>query len=226
MNTDKTADALFASSDMYQALGAFLSRTTPELAGALCDGRYASDISEILGELGFSDAERAELTAGFSEFLTESEEERDQLFHAIRRDYTHLFSNPKFSVMTPYESRFLGEEAVERGSVLIRGIRADVNNLYARVGFESAITPKEYADHLRVELEFMQVLRKNQGICLREGDEGSFQEIESTVQVFLEKHLKVWSLAFFEDVISKAEENAYRVVGTLALAFLKHEFGS
>ena len=224
MKTGKTAEVLFASSDMYQALGYFLCRTEPELVRALCDGSYVSDIRGILGELGFPDSEIAELTEGFSEFLTDSDERQDALFHLIRRDYTNLFTNPKISVMTPYESRFLGEETIVEGAAPIRGIRTDVKNFYARVGFESSFKPKEYEDHMRVEFEFMQVLRKNQGISVRNDDESSYQQIESTIQMFFERHFKVWSLAFFEDVVSKSLENAYKVMGRVALAFLEQEF--
>jgi len=222
----KSAEALFASSDMYQALSNFLCRTEPEVAQALCDGSFADDIREILDELGFSEQETARLTEGFAGFLTTSAEEQDELFHKVRRDYTHLFTNPKFSVMTPYEARFLGEEDFSKEGIPVSQIRMDVKDLYKRAGFESAITPKEFEDHVRVEFEFMQILRKNQGICVRDGNESTYLEIELTVQEFFDKHLKVWTLPFFKEVAEKSLEDTYKVISALAIAFLEQEFSN
>ena len=225
VSTATSAEVLFASSDMYQALGNFLCRTEPELAQALCDGSFVGDIKEILGELGFSDQEITLLTDGFAEFLTSSKEAQDELFHKVRRNYTHLFTNPKFSVMTPYEARYLGDEKFSKDGIPVSRVRVDLKDLYKRSGFESQIKPKEYEDHLRVEFEFMEVLRKNQGICLRDGNESAYLEIESTVQELFDRHLKVWALPFFEEVGEKSLENVYKVIASLALAFLKREFG-
>jgi TorA maturation chaperone TorD len=209
---------------MYQALGEFLHRTTPELAAALCDGRFADDIASILHELGFADTEVSLLTGGFSELLTSSDEERDKLFHAVRRDYTHLFSNPQFSVMTLYESRFLGGEERDPAVQAHSGTVHEIGSLYKRAGFESAIQPSEYADHMRVEFEFMQVLRKNQGISAESGDADSYQKIEDTVQIFFNRHLKKWAVPFFEEVILKSKEDVYKTVARIAIAFFEKEF--
>lgn len=223
MKTCLQASRHFASSDMYQALGCFARQTTPDLAHALFTGALAEDLAAIMRELGWSDAdasgpldvlERARLEAA-------SEEE---LFHSVRKDYTHLFSNPTFSAMTLFESRMAGPDKDVHGSQIYFGkTLPSLRELYERVGFETALKPRPREDHVAVELELMQMLRRNQGISLRDGDEALYAEITSSADEFLSRHVGRWAVSFFQDVSAQANEDVYRAIGLAGTLFMQGE---
>ncbi|MDR2715895.1 MAG: molecular chaperone TorD family protein, partial [Coriobacteriaceae bacterium] len=205
----------YAASDMYQALSHFMFRTSPELAQALHRGDYHRDMCDIMAELGFGADEAGELTRSLAADAF-SPTSADDLFHALRKDYTHLFSNPKISVMTPYESRFLGHEEGKSGQAVPLGtVVVEVARAYEEAGFTVEGTPPERGDHMGVELSFMQVLRKNLGCMIDEGDDERGREVEGAIQGFLDRHLGGWGVAFFNAIAEKAEGDVYRAIGAI-----------
>ena len=221
--TKRDAQYYYASSDMYQLLGCFMVRTEPEIAQALCSGALVEDITNILSELGLDDKKIKTLTKGLAA-LAQKEQSADDLFHAVRKDYTHLFFSPKFSVSTPYQSRFLGEMKKEgKYEIVIEKTIKNASAAYRKAGFESAIEPKLRSDHIAVEMEFMQVLRRNQGKAFEDGDSNAYEEIDATAKSFLEELLSKWAISLFKEVEEKANEEAYRFIGALGVAFFESE---
>lgn len=213
----------FASSDLYQLLGFFVRQTTPELAHALYVGSLMHDAHCIMHELGWSDEEAALLLEGFEHARCSAQSE-EELFHAVRKDYTHLFSNPTFSVMTLFESRMSGPDKDARGNRIFFGqTLPSLKAFYERVGFETALKPRPREDHVSVELELMQALRRNQGNSLREGDEVAFAEVSRSCEEFLSGHVGRWAGSFFQGVESNANEEVYRAIGQLGTRFMRYE---
>ena len=215
----------FASSDLYQVLGCFVTQTSPDLARAVYSGALAEDVGSIVRELGYSEAVAASLLEALEDARRGAASE-DDLFHAIRRDYTRLFSNPTFSAMTLFESRMSGPDKDARGNRIFFGRTVpSARALYRRAGFESSITPKLREDHAAVEFEFMQVLRQNQGVALRDGDLGSFDQISRSVDDFASSHIGRWAVPFFEDMERHASEGVYRAIGRIGAQFMRDDLG-
>ncbi len=226
MSTQRTTEYYFASSDMYQVLGSFLVRPTRELAHALYTGMLASDIRSILQELCFSERRIDNLLADLEVPVFEDVCEED-FFHAIRKDYTHLFSNPTFSVLTLYEARFLGSEQYLSGKdIALNNVVLKARRAYKDASFTSSIIPALREDHMAVQFEFMQLLRQNQGLTQKSDHTAQCREISQSSQSFFDEHVKNWGVDFYEKVFSLAEETVYRVVGRLGVAFLESESGS
>lgn len=223
MEVFKQSEWYFASSDLYQMLGLFMTQTSPSLAQALYSGALSQDVECILHELGYAKDEIDHMASGFEEARSKAASETE-LFHAVRKDYTHLFSNPTFSAMTPFESRMSGPDKEARGNQVFFGRTIpSARSIYRRVGFESSITPRLREDHAAVELEFMQMLRRNQGIALREGHDDAFKEITQTVDDFTTKHIGRWAVSFFMDVEQNAQEDAYRAIGRIGMRFVRDD---
>lgn len=219
-------ERFFALSDMYKLLGCFVVQPTLELARALHSGALGEDIRSILTDLQYAEDAVAIMTEPLEDARREFACE-DDLFHAVRRDYTHLFSNPTFSAMTLFESRMSGPDKDARGNQIFFGRTVpSARSLYSRAGFESAIMPRLREDHVAVELEFMQLLRQNQGVTLRDGNAQAFGEISRTVDEFASKHIGRWSALFFEDVQTHAHEGVYRTIGRVGARFMGDEFAS
>lgn len=219
-------ERFFALSDMYQLLGCFVVQPTLELARALHAGALGEDIRSILAELEYAEDVVAVMTEPLEDARREFARE-DDLFHAVRKDYTHLFSNPTFSVMTLFESRMAGPDKDARGNQIFFGrTLPSVRSLYGRAGFESGIAPKLREDHAAVEFEFMQLLRQNQGAALRDGNAQAFDAISRTADEFASKHIGRWSASFFEDMQNHAHEGVYRTISRVGARFMGDEFAS
>lgn len=225
MDTCMRPEQCFASSDMYQVLGCFVQQTTPDLAKALFSGVLSSDVKAILCEMGFAQGQADSLLGKLDEAIIRTAPDEDGLFHALRKDYTHLFSNPTFSAMTLFVGRMDGTDKNAKGNQIffgrtIPGLKA----FYERVGFESSIRPALREDHVAVVFELMQILRKNQGIALREGDAAAFDEITSSLESFVSNHMRSWAEGFFLDMGKHANEGVYAAMGSIGAAFVNGDF--
>lgn len=214
-------ERLFAQADMAQVLGYFTITPTPSVTDGLYSGDLTSDIEAIVTELGLEQAQSA-----LSDFKQQMEEVRtcedeDTFFHRVRKDYTHLYTNPHFSVSTLLQSRFMGHEEGAKGlEIALADTVQELKTLYASVGFQSSFTPALRPDHMAVQLAFMQTLLTNQGIALRSGDEGVAEEIGATARKFFDSYLGVWAEPFFQEMKREAEEDVYRFIGELGVAFM------
>ena len=216
----------YASSDMYQVLGFFTVLTTRELAKAIQSGILVDDIKSILNELGYLQQEIEMLTAGFEAFTSQNDDV-DELFHAVRRDYTHLFTNPKISVSTLLESSFFNEQKDLVGAAIpLNKTIQEAKAAYQRAGYSPSFNPPLRSDHLAVQLEFMQTLRRNQGLALDAKDEKVYAEITATAQDFVAAHLSKWAVDLFRDIEQKANEEVYRFIGALGTDFFTKEFAT
>ena len=77
--------------------------------------RCSLHIACILEELDVPDAPSivSELKLHMAETVVS--EDADTFFHRVRKDYTHLYTNPQFSASTLFQSRFIGYEECARG---------------------------------------------------------------------------------------------------------------
>ena len=217
------AERLFASADMYQVLGYFAVTPTMAVTDGLYGGDLTRDIEMIADELELDGARQS-----IEEFKNRmegvvAEEDADGFFHRVRKDYTHLYTNPQFSVSTLFQSRFVGNEKDAKGlQIILADTIRELKALYAAKGFEPSFTPALRADHMAVQLAFMQALRTNEAIALRDGD-GAASEIGETAQGFLQNHLGLWAVDFFQEMAKEAEEDVYRFIGELGETFIKSE---
>lgn len=217
---------LFASADMYQVLGYFVITPTAAVTDGLYGGELLGDIEAIAGELDLQTAQAPlqEFRAWIGKQV--GAEDADTYFHRVRKDYTHLYTNPQFSASTLFESRFLGNEEGAKGlEIVLAQTVQDQKELYARMGFAPDFKPALRPDHMAMQLAFMQVLRTNQGIALRDGNDDAAAEIAATAAAFLTEHLGTWAIPFFEEMEREAEEETYRFIGQLGAAFMAQELG-
>lgn len=217
------AGALYAASDMYQLLSIFMFRTERDLARALLDGGIEADARGILAELGVEDPKADSLVTGFRPEACEDVGE-DEIFHLVRKDFTHLFSNPSFSVVRIHESEFLGEaEGKNARNMSVNSTARDAKSRYAKLDASLMGDAKDQPDHMGLELRFMQILRTAQAAAVEAGDAESASTIEAEAKSFMADHLANWASAFFESVEAEAQTAAYRSVGMLGRAFMMLE---
>lgn len=219
----RETERLFASADMYQVLGYFTVTPTMAVTDGLYGGDLTRDIEAIADELELDGARQ--ILGEFKSCMegVTAAEDADAFFHRVRKDYTHLYTNPQFSVSTLFQSRFAGNEEGARGlQIVLADTVQELRALYAAKGFEPSFVPALRADHMAVQLAFMQALRTNEAIALRDGNEVA-GEIGDTAQAFLRDHLGRWAVDFFKEMVGEAEEEVYRFIGKLGEAFIQSE---
>lgn len=216
----------FESSNVYQLLSRFMFTPTADVAKALLDGAVMDDAILSLEGLGFDDTEIENLVSGLNPEVY-GDVSQKEFFSLVRRDYTHLFSNPSFSTVLTRESAYR-EKAMGISAKMETGMSAylDTRKRYETIRFSPVQGKGEYADHMGLELQYMQAIREEQGIALRENDEKEYSIASRLAGEFLDLHLKIWGIHFFNKVLDDAQEDVYRSIGKLGIAFLKKELGS
>ncbi|MEB1814904.1 molecular chaperone TorD family protein [Adlercreutzia mucosicola] len=218
----ESQERCFALADMCQVLGCFVVTPTMSVTDALYSGNLVDDIACILEELDVPDAPSivSELKLHMAETVVS--EDADTFFHRVRKDYTHLYTNPQFSASTLFQSRFLGYEEGARGlQIALADTVQNLKAFYLKRGFTSTFVPALRVDHMAVELSFLQALHTNEGVALRDGDQAVAQEIAATIEEFMSEYLGKWGVPFFEEMAREAEEEIYRLVGRLGVSFMK-----
>lgn len=217
------AARLYAASDMYQLLSKFMFRTELELASALCEGTVWEDARSIFLELGVEEARANAFAAGLSPdagCLKAVEE----AFHALRKDFTHLFSNPSFCAIRIHESEFLGEaEGKNARNMSLNAIARDAKERYAKMGGDLMGAMSDQPDHMGLELRYMQVLRCAQASAIEGGDLESALVIAVEANDFFDTHVCSWAPAFFSSIEGEAQTDAYRSIGAMGRAFMELE---
>ncbi|MCC6610338.1 MAG: molecular chaperone TorD family protein [Burkholderiales bacterium] len=119
----------------------------------------------------------------------------------------------------PYEAEYDQANLFQQTQTL-----ADIAGFYRAFGLETAPALHERADHIGIELEFMQFL------CLKEAHAAGRGETPERVAhcrtsqaKFLERHLGVWACAFARRLRGVAGEGLYAALAQLLEAFLAAE---
>ncbi|BAK44866.1 molecular chaperone [Eggerthella sp. YY7918] len=216
---------LQASSDMYSLLRLFMRRPERDLVTAITSGALTLDVFSILKDIGLPTAD-AELVADKLQVKVDSEEELEDLFHRVRKDYTHLFSNPSFSVVRIHESEFLNDGSYrDTRNINLNSIARDVRSCYMKLDETVRPAMTEQPDHMDNELAYMASLRALHAAALNQHDEKSVAVIAQEAETFFRRHLAVWGKDFFAAVERESKECVYQTVGKLGQVFMKTELG-
>lgn len=213
---------VFATSDLYQFLSLGLRLPTKEWTTAWKDGRLAEDVLNVLGELDFM-AEDNALVQVIQEGM-KSRESADDLYTAMKREYTRLFCHPQKPMIDIYETLFLyqPEGGNENKPVLFISQEAlDVKRCYNKAGLVMDKKVNEPADHMATEMEFMMYLYRRLGIALQNNDQQETAKRKAEIKEFKVIHLRKWARAFFRNCIELSERGEYQILGKIGTLFME-----
>lgn len=131
----------------------------------------------------------------------------EEMFDALRSDYTRLFIGPGQPLAPPWESVH-----VNRTGLTFQAETLDVRRWYARSGLEFEKLHNEPDDHIGVELAFVSALAS------RAMDLLSHENITRTMdglRGFADQHLLKWAPAWCRKSAEVAETDLYK--GTLKM---------
>lgn len=212
------AHMLNAHADGYRLLAIFLAFPTDVAARGTADGSVFSDMQAILREGSFSGEDAEAVLRAFEPEAVCNADEGD-LLKALRRDFTHLFTNPENPVAMPYEAVFKGADDYDYSSLtFISPTSQDALRLYAKLGLGMNADVHDSPDHIAAECDFASFALHEWALALDEGNEGRAAEVSEVYGEFMRNHLDKWQEDFFSTVAHHAQTPVYRSLGKLGVA--------
>lgn len=211
-----------AASDMYRLLSMVFRLPTEEMSVGLLDGSLRNDVLDIFEELGLFDA-RIETIQTKLAALQGDLSDRHELFTAMRREYTRLFTHPRRPAVDIYETLFLFQP--EAGNtpnpdLFISPTAMDAERCYRQAGLVRSGSVNEPGDHMATELEFMAYLYLCQAKGVQEADLEETEQRKVQIMEFSKTHLQKWAIAFFDRCSSASESDVYQTLGQLGSLFM------
>lgn len=189
----------FGAEPSGEELGALGSPQSVEAARYLAEREGSSELSaaaELLASLGghAGDAARIE---------------------ALRSDYNRLFVVPGDSYVHPWESPYIGKEAM-----LFQESTLDVRHRYREHGFAAAGLGRFPEDHISMMLDFLAHLSSDAFEAFGDGDDAEVARILASQRDFSAVHLLNWVDAFCGKLREKDSDGAFLCLAEALSAFL------
>ena len=149
----------------------------------------------------------------FSSF--EGKAQDDGYVESMRSDFTKLFLVPGASYVHPWESPYIGKEAM-----LFQESTLDVRHRYAEHDFVAVEFGHFPEDHLSMMLDFLARLSARAFDAFGEERDDEVKRILAAQKDFVEAHLLNWLGKFHEALCAKDETGVYRRLAAALQAFL------
>ncbi len=204
--------------NMYKFLAnVFLDPPTEEILSLIGDPAFLADLSESFSDDVISDLKQ------FAESYSGQIDETVQEYH-------NLFKVPLGQYVTPYESvyrdKIQGRDGKAKGRLVGEStIAVESFYKYAGLGIDYA-TYRELADHIGVELAFMQHLCEEQDKAGRSGDSELANGYAKLQNKFLDRHLRKWVPGLAENIARKTQKHFYKGIAAILQEFVKNDSGS
>lgn len=192
---------------------------SPELAGALASGEWASAARELAAACGW------EFPSGFAEDVACDENglgvsDSDVLLHVLRTEATRLFAGLPTPVVTPYEGVWRAKEEGASPLLFISRHSVEVERFMRACGIERSEGWKMPIDHVAAELELMELLAAS--AAGMEQTRQIFDEAAlpggsaaAAYGLFAREHAGVWLPDFARELQEESVLPFYRAAGQL-----------
>ena len=131
---------------------------TRELAEAVAAGEYAAACEEAFGALGCD----PKVTGAVRSLLLPYEgSDADEVFHALRREHTHLFIGEKFPPITPFVGVRAAEKRGQQGMLFVGRVTVEIEHFMLRCGVAKDLSAghvNDPVDHVGTVCEFLKFL--------------------------------------------------------------------
>ena len=200
LTTEELTKTLGAA-DAYALISTAFTYPGSELAEALADGTFLSDLDGSLQDMGIDETSLVQLRNSLSKALDGKSAE--ELLETMRPEYTELYYGPgKFRKMFPYESAFkkLQINPNGRATIFMTKSTHDVERSMKRKGAMPSDARREPADFFATELDFVRhLLTGYAAASLEDADADTWK---TDLETFFENHVSSWVPA----LLSKTKE--------------------
>ena len=205
--------------DLLELLSISLTNPTRELAGALVDGSYFSDLLDCADGVSSQlcktslDALRKDIVSCAQSF---SEQDTEALYHAINQEFTRLFISPRHEQMPLYESLIV-HRGDKKTSMFINPTCMHCEQEYAKHGFPFPEKSKTPGDHVAIELRYMAYLISRRISVLTAQNETGRKAVDLLIQNFTNAHLKRWLHPFMDELAHVSAHPFYQMIANAGL---------
>ncbi len=133
---------------------------------------------------------------------------------ALREEYYRIFGHQISRDCPLYETQYGGAHIFQQAQQL-----ADIAGFYLAFGLEAADGVHERADHISLELEFMQALTFREAYARMHHGPGEVDLLQEAQRAFLRDHLSHW-VPVLARLIRQRGDGFYRDVADLAASFV------
>ena len=196
-----------------------VARMRSHLYGILATVYRQEATSELLKRIKDSQFSQVLSDLGIDLFGDLSEMSEKEMLEALAMEYARLFLGPGKHV-SPHESVHHKREDGQWGQ-LWGASTVEVKRFIEATGLNYDGAYKGMPDHISVELEFMELLTKNQAQAESEDDENGAQRYLEVEKRFLEEHLIRWVPKFCEEIRESADLSFYRQLAGLTKRFIE-----
>jgi len=134
----------------------------------------------------------------------------------LQKDYAALFVGPFGIAAPPYGSVYM-----ESGGRVCGDSTADAEARYRAEGL--AVTIKEPADHIAIEMEYMYLLVSREIAAVQAGLHDIAADYRAKQHDFLGLHLGVWAPAIAQRIVENAQTIFYRCIAQATQNFVREE---
>jgi DMSO reductase family type II enzyme chaperone len=194
---------------LYAILAQGLSAPTEALCLALNDDMFGATLAHALG--GAPGAHRRLIDPALMAALPHA-----TTMEALLVEYTRLFASDL--ICAHYEADY-----VAGGSFRLAHVLADVSSIYAAFGVRVSDVAHERADHIVIELDFMNFLAAKEAHAARQGESAKARLCRRAQKLFFQRHLGRWARAFAGQFAAAARLDFYQRLRRLLEALMLAE---
>ena len=197
-------------SEFYYVLSLGWHLPTEELAAEVQSGAFRQHMLELIEAAQETMEHREDWAAALQELnkIWKETSARED-FHALRIEYTRLFTTPKASRFRLYESLARGKSKM----LFENPVAKHAESCYVRAGLQIENRQQEPADFMPTEFEFVSLLLADLAADVMEADTVlpiSQEQCEGLWQEFYREHLAEWQTAFWQEVAKDTTSDFYR----------------
>ena len=205
--------------DLLELLSISLTNPTRNLAAALVDGSYFSDlldcadgVSSLLDGTSL-DILRKDISSCAQSF---SMQDTETLYHAINQEFTRLFISPRREQMPLYESLIV-HRGDKKTSMFINPTCMHCEQEYRKHNFPFPEKSKTPGDHVAIELRYVAFLISRRIRSLTAQNEIERNAVDLLIQDFANAHLKRWLHPFMNELACTANHPFYQMIARIGL---------
>ena len=199
---------------LYELLARTFLFTERDMASALVSGEYGEALLELLEVNGIGAGPWADLPGELERYR---EKDEDEVFHALRGEYTRLYLSPGSTPVVPYAGTWAALERGQKPLMFIGKESMAVERFMRKCGIARGGNSNDPLDHIGTMLEFLMHLCTLKAGIVRPAE--GFDLAEGAYEAFYEEHFIDFARALAAGTAQCANE-AFFVVGARVLSAL------
>lgn len=210
MGDSKTPEEWMYRATAFELLSLAFLLPTKDTAEALVAGEFADACEEALGALECGPSEIDEIASLLSDY---DGREAEEVFHALRKEYTYLFVGEREPRVTPFVGVWAAQERGQKGLLFVGKESVEIEHFMRDRGVAKNLAAghvNDPVDHIGTVCEFLKYLclvnakaiQAPEGVAVDEGD----------YETFVREYVASYARWFSDQVLDQARCPFYKAM--------------